>query len=79
MKVYQLVVNAEARPKNQADITGSNPVLTTNKIIKDMKKLVKDFHKTMIDVCYPIDPFPVYIFLVLALLSPVIVKLLEKS
>jgi hypothetical protein len=43
---------------------------------QSMKKLIKDFHKTMADVCYPIDPIPVYIFMVLALLSPVIVKLL---
>jgi hypothetical protein len=47
--------------------------------IYDMKKWIKDFRKTMVDVCYPIDPFPVYMFLVLALLSPVIVTLLEKS
>ena len=54
--------------------TGSSPVLTTkNKI---MKKLIKDFHKTMVEACYPIDTFPVYMFMVLALLCPVIVKLL---
>jgi hypothetical protein len=41
-----------------------------------MKKLIKDFHTTMVDVCYPIDPFPVYMFLVLGLLCPVIVRLL---
>lgn len=44
-----------------------------------MKKLIKDFHKIMVDVCNPIDPFPVYMFLVLGLLSPVIVTLLGKS
>lgn len=55
--------------------TGSRPVLTTkNKI---MKKLIKDFHKTMVEACYPIDTFPVYMFMVLALLCPVIVKLLD--
>ena len=41
-----------------------------------MKKLIKDFHKTMVEACNPIDPFPVYMFMVLALLCPVIVKLL---
>jgi hypothetical protein len=41
-----------------------------------MKKLIKRFHKEMEKGCYPIDPFPVYLFMVIALLCPVIVKLL---
>lgn len=41
-----------------------------------MKKLIKSFHKTMERSCYPIDPFPVYLFMVIALLCPAIVNLL---
>jgi len=41
-----------------------------------MKKIIKDFHKAMEEVCYPIDPFPFYLFMILALLCPIIVKLL---
>jgi hypothetical protein len=41
-----------------------------------MKKLIKDFHEAMQEACYPIDPFPVYLFMILALACPVIVKLL---
>lgn len=42
-----------------------------------MKKLIRDFHKTMVEACYPVDIFPIYMFMVLALLCPVIVKLLD--
>ena len=41
-----------------------------------MKKLIKSFHKTIEEACYPIDPFPIYLFMVIALSCPVIVKLL---
>jgi hypothetical protein len=41
-----------------------------------MKKLIKSFHEVMEEACYPIDPFPIYLFMVIALLCPVIVKLL---
>jgi hypothetical protein len=41
-----------------------------------MKKLIKRFHQEMEEACYPIDPFPIYMFIVIALLCPVIVKLL---
>ena len=41
-----------------------------------MKKLIKKFQETMIEACYPIDPFPVYLFMVIASLCPAIVKLL---
>ena len=74
---YRLTRNGD-QVSSEGSHTGSSPVLTT-KTNKDMKKLIKDFHKKMVDVCYPIDPFPVYMFLVLALLSPVIVTLLGKS
>jgi hypothetical protein len=42
-----------------------------------MKKLIKRFHQEMEEACYPIDPFPVYLFMVIALLCPVIVNLLK--
>ena len=41
-----------------------------------MEKLIKSFHKTIEEACYPIDPFPVYLFMVIALVCPAIVKLL---
>ena len=41
-----------------------------------MEKLIKSFHKTIEEACYPIDPFPVYLFMAIALLCPAIVKLL---
>ena len=31
----------------------------------------------MEEACYPIDPFPIYLFMVIALLCPIIVKLLR--
>ena len=37
-----------------------------------MKKLIKKFHNEMVKACYPIDPFPMYLFMVIALLSPII-------
>jgi hypothetical protein len=41
-----------------------------------MKKIIKDFHKSMEEGCYPIDPFPVYLFMVIGLLCPIIVNYL---
>jgi hypothetical protein len=55
-------------------VSGSSPALTTK--IKVMKKLIKSFHMAIDEACYPIDPFPVYLFMVIALLCPIIVKLL---
>jgi len=37
-----------------------------------MKKLIKKFHNEMVKGCYPIDPFPVYLFMVIGLLCPII-------
>jgi hypothetical protein len=37
-----------------------------------MKKLISGVHNEMVKACYPIDPFPVYLFMVIALLSPII-------
>ncbi len=39
-------------------------------------KILNKFHQEMEEACYPIDPFPVYLFMVIALLCPIIVKLL---
>jgi hypothetical protein len=57
-----------------ANVIGSNPVLTAK--IKAMKKVIKSFHKTIEEACHPIDTFPIYLFMVIALLCPAIVKLL---
>jgi len=42
-----------------------------------MKKIIKDFHKTIEEGCYPIDPFPIYMFMIIALLCPIIIKMLS--
>jgi hypothetical protein len=42
-----------------------------------MKKLIKKFHIEMIKACYPIDPFPVYLFMVIALLCSIICYYLQ--
>jgi len=42
-----------------------------------MKKLFRDFHKAMKEVCYPIEPFPVYMFMVIALLCPLVIGFLK--
>jgi hypothetical protein len=41
-----------------------------------MKRAIKRLHETMTEACYPVDPFPVYLFMVIALLCPLAVKLL---
>lgn len=41
-----------------------------------MKKTVTNFNKIIEQFCYPIDPFIVYLFMVIALLCPAIIKLL---
>jgi hypothetical protein len=33
-----------------------------------MKRLFKEFHKQMEIGCYPINPLPVYIFMIIALI-----------
>ena len=38
-----------------------------------MKKLLIYIHETMEEYCYPIDPFPVYMFMVIALLCPLVI------
>jgi len=37
-----------------------------------MKKIFKQFHKLMTEACHPIDPILVYIFMVIALLIPIL-------
>jgi hypothetical protein len=37
-----------------------------------MKKIFKQFHKAMTLACYPIDPIPIYTFMVIALLIPIL-------
>jgi len=33
---------------------------------------MKKFHKFMTEACHPIDPIPVYIFMVIGLLCPIL-------
>jgi hypothetical protein len=40
-------------------------------------KILNKFHQEIEKGCYPIDPFPIYLFMVIALLCPVIVNLLK--
>jgi hypothetical protein len=37
-----------------------------------MKKLISGVHNEMVKAFHPIHPFPVYLFMVIALLSPII-------
>jgi len=34
--------------------------------------VMKKFHKFMTEACHPIDPIPVYIFMVIGLLCPIL-------
>jgi hypothetical protein len=37
-----------------------------------MKKLIREFHNQMIEACHPIEPYPVYVFMAIALIYGVI-------
>ena len=37
-----------------------------------MKKLIREFHNQMIEACHPIEPYPVYMFMTIALIYGVI-------
>ena len=49
---------------------GSNPVLTTK--IKIMKKILKEFHQSLVEGCHPLDPTIVYIFCIIVLVYSLI-------
>lgn len=38
-----------------------------------MKKLIREFHNQMIEACQPIEPYPVYMFMTIALIYGVII------
>jgi hypothetical protein len=37
-----------------------------------MKKLIREFHNQMVKTCHPIEPYPVYMFMAIALIYGII-------
>lgn len=42
-----------------------------------MKKFIKELHNEMVKGCYPLDPFPVYLAIIIGALCPFICYLLN--